>query len=324
MLVLNALVCTLLGLAVGQVLQAALSAQRAARVGQTAEHLALRLLLPLVIFESLLHVPVGWGVAWPLLLGALLPMQVWALAAMQRPKAPWRAAAALACTFGGGNRGVALVSLALAASPALPQALRTFVLIDLGNLMCMLLVLPRLLSRQWPAPEQARFAPAWTSLLQSPALSVVAVCVASAGVFSVWGGFEQALANTSSARKAMLMVLVFVGVGVKMPLIWRATTQPKEADSAPSLWAHFFALRAVCALPFWVAWVLGSGSVQWSAAMALVMLALPPSSWVGTLLAKTGMNADLQARLAWAVVQANMGYLALLAMAAFLAVAQAS
>jgi hypothetical protein len=213
---------------------------------------------------------------------------------------------------------VALVSLAFAGSEHLGVALKTFVLLDFGNLLCMLLVLPVLWRKKLSgalladpqSPSHTRIQP----MLRSPAVSLLAVLLLCTALAWAWPGLSAPLEATSELRKTALTLCIFGALGLKLRF--------GSGAHPPVRWLAWAGLRGMGLL----AVALGALATQaagiglWLWAAAATLLVLPPSSLLPSLSQTLPLTPNQRASLEHAVVRANIGYLALLAAAASAAV----
>jgi hypothetical protein len=264
----------------------------AEKMGAICEAVALKLLLPLFVFEAVSSSGLTPQSMAMVMVGAATPavclLLAWAIArsiCLEKFRvAEYRELAFLTASFGGGNRGTAVLLVLFVGVADFNEYLKAFVLVDLGNFLFLLLVTPVLLSRKIGAPRKPVASTWWRTILKSYFLTGFLLVFACAFLSMQWKGWPAWMNDTAAARKSVFSGLVFFALGVRMQPVSR------RAMKALPIALLLFTLLRVCA-------AMGIASTLWMInapdhllVASLVLLAMPPSSLLPGLAATAGAN----------------------------------
>lgn len=185
-------------------------------VAQTAEFAALGFLLPVVFLDALGSVPDPGGREWRLfMMGAALPIATFIFGLVLShitTLSKWKFA--LFSTFGGGNRGTLLL-LALIPLLHLDQkvAVASFLLVDLGNFVSLMLVMPWLFALFLREKDQEAISvPASYAGIVKPSLPL------GIPAFLVIGGYWLLVSAFSGHKELVFAIADAVGPSAKHAL----------------------------------------------------------------------------------------------------------
>lgn len=284
-------------------------------LGEKIEALALKLLLPLFVFEALSRDAAWSRLALATTVGFALPplcLLTYAMCRRMLPGAVGRPAhgpeiAFLAASFGGGNRGTALLVVLLAGAADFSDQLQWFALVDLGNFIFMLTLMPLLLARHYGARHAGtQRLKAWLGSYLFATVAVVAVCWM---LNQRWSGFAGLLAATAGARKALFTLLVFTALGLRFRL--------GDRRALGQGLVLFVAVRVVAALA--LVPLAGLPAAQPLLLPLGILLLMPPSSILPSLIARTAVREEPLVYASSFAAAANLLYLVTLALAGLLA-----
>ena len=211
-----------LGVSMGVLGRNATRPDSAKSMAKVCEVISLKMLLPFFLIESIARSPISINSLTALAVGFLLP--VLALIGMALYKKlfsqmkfftpHYEELRFLASTYGGGNRGTVLLVLLFASSANSASSdyfsdyLFYFSLVDLGNFLCLLILISMLLNKNYGMPEEKGrnlLSRLWDNYLVITVLMV-------AGYFALyyyWPAVESVLSNTVDLRKILLVFLFF-------------------------------------------------------------------------------------------------------------------
>lgn len=264
----------------------------AEKIGAICESVALKLLLPLFVFEAVSAAGLTPQAAATVMIGAATPaaclLIAWAIArsvSLEKFRVTkYREIVFLTASFGGGNRGTAVLLVLFVGVADFNEYLKAFVLVDLGNFLFLLLVTPVLLSRTIGVPRNPTRSTRWRSLLSSYFVTGVLMVFACVFLSLQWNGWQAWMNDTAAARKAVFSGLVFFALGVRMQSVSRRAMKALPVD----LFLFSF-LRACTATGIAFTLWMTNASVHVLVA-SVVLLAMPPSSLLPGLAANAGVN----------------------------------
>lgn len=311
---------TLLAMLAGSLLAGALfravsdryaSAVRAEPVAARFEAFALRVLLPIFVYEALSAAGLTMRSLAAVLAGAVLPLSCLLVARLFVPRglasntttSRVHEIAFLAASFGGGNRGTALLLLVFAGTANFNDYLHAFVLVDLGNFLVLLTVVPMLLPRFLGTARDGA-TQTWGHLASRSYFATGVLLVAACYLVAAqWAGWGLWLADTAAARKAMFSVLVFFALGVRIP---RHATG--ALLSRPQDLVVFAVIRVIAAAGVLsTLWLLQVSIYVITATGILFMM--PPSSLLPVLATRAGVRPESLSFLAAFSVVCNLLFL---------------
>lgn len=289
----------------------------AERAGALFEAFALKVLLPLFVYEALTSAGLSLQSMSVVLAGATLPLSCLLVAgwvARRRSAgvggAPHaREIAFLAASFGGGNRGTAMLLLAFAGAADFNAYLQAFVLVDLGNFLILLLVVPELLTRFLGERNSGMTTTWWRVASRSYFATGFVLVLACYFVGAQWNGWDSWLGQTAGVRKTAFSVLVFFALGIRIQL-----QAPDALRSLPRDLALFLVVRGVAAVAVLSGMWLLDMSVYAITATG-VLFAMPPSSLLPVLATRAGVRPESLSYLAGFSAVCNLFYLFALAAA---------
>lgn len=285
------------------------------RVGSSLDAIALKGLLPVFIYEALAGVGLSADTLLSVSLGIAIPSACLVGAGIYQrwlPHGRFTSSNALelgflASSFGGGNRGTALLVLLFASAPDFNAYVKAFVLVDLGNFFFLLVAVPWMLTRY--LGDSQRAAPySWiSSFLQSYFVFAAVGVLSCYGIAANWEGFSDWLTHTTTVRKSIFTVLVFVALGLRL----KFPTAAERRAIQPDLMAFALIRCAGAVLVAGVVW-LTAASHYLAVAVAILML-MPPSSLLPVLASQSNVRREaLRYFVAFSVV-CNLLYMVLIA-----------
>lgn len=259
----------------------------AGRWAGLAESVSLKLFLPLFLFEALLAAPADGSLLSAGLGGFAMPVVCLVCGRMmagfglaQRPHA--LALGFLSSSFGGGNRGSAMLALLFVSSPLFGEYLKWFILVDLGNFLALLFVVAPMIQNKFGAPEVA--GGRWRALTENyvlVTLAVLAICYClrmAVPDLQVW------LEQSSGWRKFIFSFLVFFAIAAKLA--------PRTINRAMlSDLAWFGATRLVGAVLL-IPLAMLSGVPSYALVAMGILFLMPPSSILPAMVSRSTAPAD--------------------------------
>lgn len=283
------------------------------RLASLINGLALNLLLPFFIIESLLATKVSADLLLAVGVGFALPVFTYVvmhfIAAAARPRFElpknYVESQFMASTFGGGSRGTALLLLLFAAKPDFADYLKWFTLVDLGNFLCLLTAITYFMRRHYGQADRSSES-WWKALLGNYAFVAIAIASAYFAVREFFPGVDAMLSETVHQRKQLLSVLVFWAIAMQFNL---ARTQGLLTDALVLLAGRILAALVVVG----IAAFFFAPPLYFYVATA-VLLMMPPSSLAPAMIASAGAPPKVREYVSSFAGAINVFYLFLLAL----------
>lgn len=261
------------------------------KVATFLEFAALSVLLPMMVLDSISKTGLNQEVLFAVVAGFALPLLTIGSCYLSKSIRARRRIVAkydnelcfMSCTFGGGSRGTALLTLLLAGSIELPDYMKWFALVDLGNFFCLLLVIAPLINRTFSTPTSAGTRDRIIEFLKSYLFITFGVCAAYLSFRSDFPAIDEILSSSSHDRRLAFTMAVF----------WAITLRFK-ADFTQTFYFDLFILfvaRASCGIvtTFFLWWF----SVPTPVLVGVILLLLmPPSSVLPSIVSKAGAPED--------------------------------
>ncbi|MDH5181206.1 MAG: hypothetical protein OEZ39_02330 [Gammaproteobacteria bacterium] len=192
------------------------------KMAALCEGAALKGFLPFFVIESIHKTTLGVDLVLGFIIGFLLPLLAYLgmllygaiFTGKQFLPPRIRDLRILTATYGGGNRGTALFVLLFAASAHYQDYLKWFAIVDLGNFICLLLIISWLIAKQYGTPALDN-----KGLLQRLLSNYAVTMVLLVGFYFIlvnttsW--FEAFLAETVEFRKVMFSFFVFMAIALR-------------------------------------------------------------------------------------------------------------
>jgi hypothetical protein len=295
-----------LGLSAGLLIRTMATRELATKLAGVADNLALKVLLPLVVFEAIAANVSGATVLLPIALGFMFPIL---LTAIFKALKVDPSVAIAGSTFGGGSRGTALLLLIASQEQQFPALIQQFILLDLGNFLCMIFLLPRALSYLGVQDykDNDNRVPNRRDLMQllsqNYVLYVIGFTVFLAAVTTAYPAFIATIAESKQVRGLVLSATLFFAIAIKIQA--RGATVPRRDLIQLSLGRILLALLVVTL--FYVS-ILSEPLLL----ACLVLIAMPPSSLLPALAAQNKISEQVLTRILPLVMAGNLLFLAYL------------
>lgn len=291
------------------------------RFAKFCEDAALKLFLPFFVIESISKSSPSYDIALAFIIGFLLPL--FALVGMWLYKTAFSGKKYftpnyddlrfLASTYGGGNRGTALVILVFATSTHFNDYLKWFSLVDLGNFSCLLLIISALLSRQYGAPSSNSrgYLP---RILDNYAVVTALIVILYFLSQRYWPSVDHLLSETAQYRKVIFSFLVFLAITLRFE---HGVLKHFFADLLAFFAARLFAALCVGALLLFLPNAL---PVYLS---VVILLLMPPSSLLPSMIGQVNAPGNTLKYVNGFTGAANVLYFLLIALGIVFAISQA-
>jgi hypothetical protein len=283
------------------------------------------LFLPFFVFESMLHTELTAVFPLAFVMGFVLPLAVFGVTTLV-PKIPALARAKhthfdefrfSVSTFGGGNRGTALVLLLFAGSENLSSYLKWYALVDLGNFACLLSVMALLLHKRYGYVQVPNSFCAKTKLvLNNYAVITILVVLLLVAVNAAWPDFQARLERYSGERKAVFTMLIFLALTLNFNLSGSARTFAIDIVTLVAVRGAVIAIVLLALASFFPKAIP-------IAVAAVILLLVPPSSMLPGMMDSSNCGPRCKAYVTAFCVLANIPYYLLVGGALLLALARA-
>jgi predicted permease len=299
------------GVSLGLLLRPIVSSKKLNKFANTSESLSLKLLLPLFLVESILNTPLNFDLFFAFIFGFLIPVSCFVMASWLVKIWPLLtpnlgAIRFLVSTFGGGNRGTALLVLLYVSHPDFSDYLKWFSFIDFGNFACLLFVIGPLIRRYFGVQAESA-----TSLLKSLSQNyVVITIIVVAGYFilqSIFPVLDYWLTASLSYRKFAFTSLIFFSISMKLA--------PNEINRRllPDI-AIFGAIRLLIGLLFISLAMIFKYFPAPALAATFILFIMPPSSILPAMVNQSGASNDIKNYISVFAGASNLIYIALISL----------
>jgi hypothetical protein len=193
-------------------------------IAKFCEFIALKVLLPFFIIDSLIKSSVSVDLLGVFIVGFLVPLICYWLAktytaltnnsvlSLDNPKE----LGFIVSTFGGGNRGMLFLLILFGASSSFEEYVKYFALLDLGNFIFLLVVIPALLNRAYKK-KMAEREPFYRNYAIVSLFIVSIFFIARELVLQLLDyDLFTLIANTVDYRKPLLGVFIFCAITLRM------------------------------------------------------------------------------------------------------------
>jgi predicted permease len=282
------------------------------KVATFLEVAALNVLLPLMVLDSISKTELKQEVFFAVVAGFVLPVLTIGIYYFSKPlrvrygTVPKHDTELLfmSGTFGGGSRGTALLTLLLAGSLSLPDYMKWFALVDLGNFFCLLLVIAPLIGRAYSTQASPGIWDRVVVFLKSYLFATFVVNAAYLAFHNDLPALGEMLESSSHDRRLAFTMIVF----------WAITLRFK-ADATHSFHLDLFALfgaRATCGVV--VTFLLWWLKIPTPVLVAVILLLLmPPSSTLPSIISEAGAGEHAKSYVSTFSGAFNIVYLFLVA-----------
>lgn len=280
------------------------------KVATFLEFAALSVLLPMMVLDSISKTGLTHEALFAVVAGFALPLLTIGSYYLSKSIRARRGIVAkydnelcfMSGTFGGGSRGTALLTLLLAGSIELPDYMKWFALVDLGNFSCLLLVIAPLINRTYSTPTSAGTWDRIIEFLRSYLFITFVVCAAYLAFRSDLPVIDEMLSSSSHDRRLAFTMVVF----------WAITLRFK-ADFTQTFYFDLVNLavaRGICGIvtTFFLWWF----SVPTPVLLGVILLLLmPPSSALPSIVSNAGAPEDSRSYVSTFSIAFNLVYLIL-------------
>ena len=275
--------------------------------------LALKVLLPFFVIESLIKVELSLTLLFAIAIGFIIPlstfagMQVYKLAQQNKPYFPryFSDLQFVASTFGGGSRGTAILVLLFASSSNFGEYMKWFALIDFGNFLCLLTVIKLLMKRHYGGPQSN--GETWLNkLLQNYAFIALLIAILYFVLRTYFPKIDSVLGATVNSRRLLFSTLVFWAITIQFNA---NAMKGFFADAVALLLGRVFA-AVVVILPLMFLFPNHSPLLIATA----ILLLMPPSSLVPAMVENAGASPKVSAYVSSFTGAANISYVLLVAL----------
>ena len=249
-------------------------------VAEFCEFFVLNLLLPLFIIESVISQPLSSTDLIIMLFGFICPLIVYLSAKLYSKFAintffsvqNREHFKVIVSTFGGGNRGVILVLLIFGASAYLSETLKYFVILDLGNFLFLVAVIPKLIDADSKPESKEK-----KSIFLTYPFLIIAIMIffeiLSYANPAIINSISEKLQTTALERKFLCTLFAFVALTLRSSFNNEAK---KNLDLIPFLIVRLFSVFIVLLFSaFLSAFEFFNKQIM---VIVIILLILPPSS----------------------------------------------
>lgn len=291
------------------------------RMAKICEDAALKLFLPFFIIESISKSTPTYDLALAFIVGFLLPLFALVGMALYKKVLSERSFFTphyddlrfLVSTYGGGNRGTALFVLLFANSAHFNDYLKWFSLVDLGNFVCLLLIISLLLARHYGTPRTKERS-VLSRLFDNYAVITFFVVIAYFMARHSWPFIESLLSETVHARKFIFNFLVFLAITLRFE---HGVLKNFFADILAFFFARAF--TALCVIAILFPFMPGAISIFLS---VVILVMMPPSSFLPSMIGQSNASKKTLGYVNGFTGAANVLYLGLIVIGIVVAISQ--